>query len=312
MFSNCKMRNVPISSDPFRSAMILALTKILDPLIDLMLDTGVTVHDLNRIARERTVQRAHARVSKENGRASNSRVAIVTGLPRSEVSRLLMTRRESTSSHVGQHPARKVLTAWHDDPAFLDENGNPAVLPIFGARRSFQRLVARHSGGIPVRAMLDQLSQVDSIDLLPDQHVKAKSRVPIRLGFSSTAVALIGDRTRDLLDTLLENLRTSTPLFEGTAVFSGIDAESVPKLRAKIAEQGAFLIESVRENLRQSRNRTRYLKSKHGAPPCRVGITAYYFQTNNAGEHLDLQAPSARAGRKNLRRKTPRARRGKR
>jgi len=75
-----------------------------------------------------------------------------------------------------------------------------------------------HSRGIPVRAMLDELTQIDAVERLEDQRVRAKSRIPILTGMTGGAIEVIGERTRDLLDTLTNNLRrTSKPLFEGTA-----------------------------------------------------------------------------------------------
>ena len=260
----------------------------------------MTVQEFSRILRERAVRRADARVTKENGRGSKSRVAILTGLPRSEVARILMAAEAPPIRRVGQHPARKVLNGWYENPTFLSENGDPAVLPIFGARRSFERLVARYSAGTPVRAMLDQLVQTDAVELLPDQRVKAISRVPRFTGFNSVAIATIGDRTRDLLDTLLCNLRAPAPLFEATAVIGDIEADMVPVVKKEIAEQGAIFIESANSLLSRSRNRTRHPKSKRG-PKYRVGITAYYFQTDIADDQQSANSvPPPR--RKNLHR----------
>ena len=118
------------------------LKNVIDPLVDLMFDASVTVHEFCQLARERAVRTAARRVAKESGRESKSRVAIITGLPRSEVARLLKSDDASLRRRLGQHPARRVLAAWFDNPRFLATNGEPAVLPIFGKRRSFEHLVA--------------------------------------------------------------------------------------------------------------------------------------------------------------------------
>jgi hypothetical protein len=118
--------------DPLKDATIAALNRVIDPLIDMMFDAGVTVHEFSHLTRERAVRNAARRVSKESGRNSKSRVAIITGLPRSEVARILRSGEVSPNKRLGQHPARKVLAAWFDNPRFLDPHGDPAVLPIFG------------------------------------------------------------------------------------------------------------------------------------------------------------------------------------
>jgi hypothetical protein len=54
-----------------------------------MFDAGVTVQELNYLVRDRAVRLATERVTSECGRNSKSRVAIMTGLPRSEVTKIL-------------------------------------------------------------------------------------------------------------------------------------------------------------------------------------------------------------------------------
>src|ERR1700733_8361715 len=161
------------SRAPFKETAITALKRVVDPLVDLMFDTGITVQEFSRLVRDRAVRSAAARIARESGRNSNSRVAIITGLARSEVARILEANEPWFTARGEQHPARRVLAAWHDNQRFLATNGEPAVLPIFGKRKSFERLVAAaHSGGIPVRAMLDQLVQISAVEILPDQRVK--------------------------------------------------------------------------------------------------------------------------------------------
>jgi hypothetical protein len=289
------------SHDPFKESAISTLRRVIDPLIDLMFDTGITVHEFSQLMRDRAVRSAAARVARESGRSSNSRVAIITGLARSEVARILDTNEASFSSRVGQHPARRVLAAWYDNQRFLGADGDPAVLPIFGRRKSFEQLVATHSGGIPVRAMLDQLAQISALEILPGQRVKVKSRVPIFKGMTCSAIANVGERTGDLLSTLKSNLRaTSTPLFEGTAFVCDADLESVPLVRRQIAEQGTAFIDGATSLLTRSRRRPRRSRMKESSH-CRVGVTVYYFEDEFATES-DVGTSTDQGRRKNLQR----------
>jgi Family of unknown function (DUF6502) len=260
-------------NDPLKEATIGVLKNVIDPLVDLMFDASVTVHEFCQLARERAVRTAARRVARESGRESKSRVAIITGLPRSEVARLLKSDDVSLRRRLGQHPARRVLAAWFDNPRFLATSGEPAVLPIFGKRRSFEQLVATHSRGTPVRAMLDELTQIDAVEVLGDQRVKAKSRVPVLTGLTTRSVVMIGERTRDLLDTLKSNLRsTSKPLFEGTAVLDEADLEMVSLVRREIAEQGENFITGANSLLSRYCSRQKRSIPKPSVK-CRLGVT---------------------------------------
>jgi Family of unknown function (DUF6502) len=289
------------TQDPFKETAITALKRVIDPLVDLMFDTGITVQEFSRLVKEVAVRSAAARISRESGRNSNSRVAIVTGLARAEVARILEANEPSFNSLGGQHPARRVLAAWHDNQRFLATNGDPAVLPIFGRRKSFEQLVAAHSGGIPVRAMLDQLTQISAVEILSGQRVKVKSRVPIFRGMTCSAIANMGERAGDLLGTLKHNLRTaSTPLFESTAFISDVDIGVVPLVRRQIAEQGSAFIDGATSLFSRSRRKPRRSSVKETSP-CRVGVTVYYFEEEIATAS-GPQPPADRGRRKNLQR----------
>jgi Family of unknown function (DUF6502) len=286
------------SKDPLKEAAIIALGRVVGPLLEMMLDAGVTTREFHHLIRDQAVRIATSRVIKESGRNSKSRVAIMTGLSRSEVARILRTPGVPGGTGADQHPTRRILAAWFDNPRFLTANGEPAVLPVFGKRRSFETLVSLHSGGIPVRAMLDELLQIDAVEL-DNQRVRAKSRIPILTGLTKSAIAGIGERARDLLDTLTKNAkRTSQPLFEATSLVNDADPDMVSVVRREIAEQGESFINGATSILYRSRKRssptTRKVSKK-----CRIGVTVYYFQDEPNEKSQSDVAPTPR---KNLRR----------
>ena len=162
-----------------------------------------------------------------------------------------------------------------------------------------------------MRAMLDELTRIEAVERLSDQRVKAISRVPILSGLTSNAIAVIGERAADLLETLTSNLkRTSKPLFEGTALLEDIDLDSAALIRRDIAEQGASFISSANSLLSRSRIRPNRSVGKLSAK-YRLGVTVYYFQDN--GDAPKKASIEARYGyRKNLRRKSrPSGQKGK-
>ena len=265
-----------------------------------MFDAGLTVQEFNYLVRHRAVRTATNRVLKECGRNSKSRVAIMTGLPRSEITKILGLKDSASKTPFGQHPARRVLAAWYDNPRFLTASGEPAVLPIFGKRRSFEQLVSTHGGGIPVRAMLDELTQIDAVERLADQQVKAKSRLPILTGLTTSAIAAVGERCSDLLKTLTYNVRRPpAPRFESTALVCDADLDMVPIVRRELAEQGGSFINGANSLLKRTRSKSG--ASEKPGTKCRIGVTIYYFEekisTNNG-----LGTDVSRGRRKNLRR----------
>jgi hypothetical protein len=276
------------AADPIREATIDALKHIVDSLLELMFETGITVQQFNYVVRDRAVRAASNRVLRESGRNNKSRVSIITGLPRSEVSKISSEADDYVNAKLGQSAARRILSAWFESPGFLTPNGEPATLSIFGNKRSFEKLVSAHGGGIPVRAMLDELTQLDAVERVGDNHVKAKSRTPVSLGLNPEAIGALGQRCSDLIETLMKNVRRSDhPLFEATSLVQDADFDLMPVIRREISRQGASFISGTNSFLKRIRKNPRVARS-NPAPRCRVGVTVFYFE--------DTQESNAAAG----------------
>ena len=96
-----------------------------------------------------------------HGRPTNvSRIAAMTGLTRKEISRIRtrINDGEAATTERGT-PLQEVVAAWHSIDEFLDEDGEPAALPLTGGRGSFQALIKRSAGDIPEGAMRKELER---------------------------------------------------------------------------------------------------------------------------------------------------------
>ena len=285
--------------DDIKDAALLALRRLLDPLFDVMFDSGVTVSEVTRLIRDGAVHSASRRVRKESGHGNKSRVAIMTGLPRSEVARSLkLPDAAMRGPRRDPHPARRVLAAWHDTQPYLTPNGAPAVLPIYGAARSFESLVNEHGGALPIRAMLDELIHGNAIECLPDQKVRATSRSPRPTRLTATTLGTLGERGKDLLTTLTTHLRLDTePRFQATAQVNAAETLDTVALHRQLAEHGHTLITAAESLLNHP-------PAPGDAPAgTRVGITVYCFQEDRVAA---ADGPETHVPRKNLRRRPPR------
>jgi hypothetical protein len=149
--------------------------------------------------------------------------------------------------------------------------------------------------------MLDELTEINAVERLEDQRVKANCRIPILTGMTGSAITAIGERTRDLLETLTNNLRrTSKPLFEGTALTEETDLESVAVIRREIAEQGASFINSANSLFGRPTIKSKRLIPKTSTK-YRLGVTVYYFQDDIEGA-TESKPETTYRRRKNLRR----------
>jgi hypothetical protein len=295
-------RSTSSSSDPLRDATLSALSQLVDPILALMFDSGVTVREFTQLLRGIAVSKASSRILKEAGHCNKSRVSILTGLPRSEVTRLLRRHSSLILSGTVQHPTRKVLSAWFDDSAFLTKEGDPAVLPAYGTRKSFERLVDKHGSGVPVRAMLDELTRINAIEWLTGQRIRPRNRIPMMTGLTATSILMMGERGRNLLETLMANAHaTKNPLFEATAVVDNIDAAGISIGRREVLQQGTSFISGI-DGLFDQLKRTPVSKSRTMKTAARrMGVTVFYFE-NESVRDVHKMETRAIVPRKNLRR----------
>ncbi|MEM6809151.1 MAG: DUF6502 family protein [Pseudomonadota bacterium] len=150
------------------------LSKALKPLVHLLIESGIGHREFAEVAK-----RAYVDVASRNygirGRSTNiSRVAVMTGLTRKEVKRV----RDELSGATGTQgqkpiPASVILSQWHNDPKFCDEDGNPKDLPFDSAPVTFADLVREYAGDIPPGAIRTELVRVGSVEVLENGDIRA-------------------------------------------------------------------------------------------------------------------------------------------
>ncbi|MGH8258166.1 MAG: DUF6502 family protein, partial [Steroidobacteraceae bacterium] len=137
-------------------------------------------------------------------------------------------------------------TGWHEDRTFQTRDGKPAVLPIHGDRRSFQRLVQRYSGGMYHQTILAELERVGAVKRVDTDNVRPVRRSLSAGGASAESLYSAGEVAGDLMVTLAHNLAASPD--EQLPVRSLVldaDSRSLPLYRAQVGRRADALLEQV-------------------------------------------------------------------
>jgi len=187
------------------STLQKAVTRVLSPLVRLLLRHGVSHGDFASWAKQAYVNEAAKHFGIDGKAPSVSRMAIVTGINRKEVKRLLDLPADIEPG-IGKHNrALRVVTGWLQDSEFHNADGEPGVLCFGDASDTFNQLVRRYGGDVPARAVLDELQRVGTVkldvanvELLTHGYVPHESQEAMLDVFATSA--------RDLLTTLDHNL----------------------------------------------------------------------------------------------------------
>ena len=153
------------------------------PLAHLFAAHGVTCPQAERLLRAVCVREAAATEAKSRKKPNVSRIALLTGLDRKEVARLLkwsacLERVLATRSL----PGDRVLEGWYADQTFA-EKGRPLTLSIKAPQSgipSFWSLARRYAPGVYPGLILRELLRVGAVKSLRDGRVRARRRRIVR------------------------------------------------------------------------------------------------------------------------------------
>jgi hypothetical protein len=260
-----------------------ALLQILEPLAGFVSDLGFSAGEFHAMFREAAVNSAAARQLERSDRINISGIAATTGIPRSEISRILRvttlaTKRNENPIDGHQQSTNRILAAWHEDPKFTGPNGQPADLTMYGRGATFETLAKRYGRGIPTRAVLDELMRSGAIELLPSQKVRAKATLTVDRGMSSRVIKSFGDRASELLSTMLLNMREpDAPKFIGSVSDAHVMKSLLPLFRKELALKGADFLADVQESLSR-KPRTRSAKRRDEGVAS-ISVTLYCHES---------------------------------
>jgi hypothetical protein len=149
------------------------------PLAHLFADHGITCPQAERLLRAVCVHEAAVTEAKTRKKPNVSRIALLTGLDRKEVARLLRRPpRKESRLEARSHPGDRVLEGWYSDRTFADK-GRPLALSIKASRSklaSFWSLASRYAPGVYPGLLLRELLRVGAVEALRDGRVRARTR----------------------------------------------------------------------------------------------------------------------------------------
>ncbi len=259
-------------------ALSTATLTLLRPLVRILLRNNVSHQTFTELAKQAYVEVAQREFGLPGKKQTTSRIAILTGLTRKEVQRLLAAPAGAEQGTTEEyHRAARVITGWVRDPDF-GEKGHPFPLRMEGKRASFSELVKRYSGDIPVRAMLDELLRVGAVKQLKDGRICLLSRGYIPQKDPVEKLHILGTDTADLIATIDHNIHQSPSKarIQRKVMYDNVPVEAAQSFRILAEAQGQALLESLDQWL-SHRDRDVNPASK-GTGRVRVGLGVYHFE----------------------------------
>ncbi|MCF6319257.1 MAG: DUF6502 family protein [Proteobacteria bacterium] len=281
------MKNTEQTSSRIKSAIATTAVKIFSPLVRILLRNGITYKTASQWLRWTYTEVARKEFKLSGRMQSKSRVAILTGLSRIEVDRLMKAPHPHKTTAIDQyHRASRVLDGWMHDPIYRDKNDEPLNLSFDGPTPSFSSLVESYSGGVPPRSIEDELLRVKSIEVSEDGKITLKSTYFVAINDKDTLYqfGMLGFATNTLIDTIDYNMYKcpdpSKTHLQLIASNDNIPVDILDDIKKKLQEYGrkcvvdadSYMFEKTSEQLTSERVK-------------RAGISVYYFEDNESREN---------------------------
>lgn len=262
-----------------QNLLAAAVIRILRPVVRVLIRHELSHAEFSELARHAYVQEAYASFAIKGRKMTYARAAVLTGLSRKEVRRLIEHPSDEVAVNSTPNRAVRVINGWLNDAEF-QENGAPINLPLHGETRSFAALVARYSGDISLGAVVDELERVGVVSRPDKSTVVLESHGYIPHSDELEKVRIMSVCTADLLDTAVHNLDAAA---EHRRLQRQMSCDDVPEsianeFREEAAARSADLLNELQNFL--TSKLAEQTEASSAEPKHRIGLGIYYHDNN--------------------------------
>lgn len=226
------MDNQSISASESNSPIIGAIRHLLRPLVRLLLSQGISFQVFTELVRSAYVKVAEDEFRLADKPQTDSRISLLTGIHRREVSRLRNIKTEAISLPQHASMSALLLTIWSGHPDYLDDLHSPRPLPRLARNDgiSFESMVRSVSKDFRARVVLDEWLRQGIVILDEEDRVHLVADAFVQPGIEEK-VYYFGQNLHDHLAATAHNLAGSAPPFLERCVFyDRLSAASVSEL----------------------------------------------------------------------------------
>ena len=271
--------------EALRPRLLEALGRVLEPVVLLLLKSGISWREFSDLAKEKFVTVATESFGIRGRPTNVSRVAILTGLGRRDVARLRRPRERNVVAQGFMSKPTQLLHAWNHDPKYLDPSGKPRDLEIEGADGSFAELARQYAPDIPLVAMIKELRAAGAIGPVEGKRLRVLKRSYIPHELNENLVRLWGSVLQDLGTTFEHNMyRTAAdpPRFERRAISLRVDPKALPHFHEMLEREGQAFLERIDDWITAHEVRA---ESNEPGTGIRLGVGVYHIQDQVSRSH---------------------------
>lgn len=234
--------------DPTAETLYPPLARLLRPLVRLCIRAGMTFPALSQLLRELYVNVAEYDFALAGKEQTDSRVSLLTGIHRKEVSRLRGAGAPVNAVPASLSRTGAIIARWLAAPRFCDEAGAPLPLPrtTEGGEPSFEELVASVTRDVRPRAVLDEWIDRGIATIDAQERIVLAEAAFIPQPGDDEKLYYFGRNLHDHLAAAAANVLNAPPPFlERSVHYDGLSAELAQRLEARSRELALEMLQRI-------------------------------------------------------------------
>lgn len=278
-----------------KEAVLDVFAGLLRSLMPVAFEYGISASEASGAVRRSYIEALEARLREQNRPTTDSRLGVISGLPKADVSALREAMRVGAALSIRTAASldqiTSVLTVWQTNSNFSGAYGlamdlDLAEMPA-SPRRTFADLAETACPGVDRDSLLDQLLAAGSVEVVDGTTVRCLSRSYVPRGADVTRIERMGRFLAVATGNFVHNLLRSEDepsYFERTVVSDDLLTErGRDQFLAMAVERGEELTTDLDTYL------TGLLPAERGTSGKKYGVGIYFFEENTLG-HPEAQA----------------------
>ncbi len=216
-----------------------AISKMLKPLVRLLIHQNITYVGLQNLLKRTYVEVAEEGCAIDNKRLTDSRISLLTGIHRGDVKRIRTEGvLQPTEKELKASLSSQLMSIWSGHKDYLDADGSPITLfryKIDGSP-SFEELVLSVSKDKHPRSVLDEWLSQELIEILEENHcekIQLNTISYIPEEDFEEKLFFAGKNVGCHLTSVAHNLENQTPpMFDRAVYYENLTAESIKEIEA--------------------------------------------------------------------------------
>ncbi|MBL7661222.1 hypothetical protein JNK13_00575 [bacterium] len=226
--------------------LYLSLRNIIKPVVRFALNRSIKIQEFIELTKEAFIEVAEEELQKKEATVSNSRLAVITGMHRRDVTRLTSNQKGADEE---ENLLRRVIGQWQNDKRF-SANAKAKTLDIEGEESDFKTLVRSVSKDLNPYTILFELERLGAVERVKDG-VKLLTKVYAPVGDIRRSMGLLANDVSDLVTAVDENIfsKQEFPNLHITTAYDNIAEKDLAEIRRWMLAKGDALHAELREYL---------------------------------------------------------------